>query len=165
MIFLVLFFCLSLGNVITISVITENGIDHAKGQLSNAYLQYLYSPYSNDQIECLLNGQLILAKTSARNKQQILQTIQSMSVAPTGKSCSSSYYFSPARETSMIYLIVDKNPCDIQQTIKDANVLKSRGMRIFSIGVGNGVWENTLAQVSGPCIGNTCMPGWNYIKI
>jgi hypothetical protein len=158
------FFLLSIGNVITISVVTENGIQNAKGQLSTAYLQYLYSPYSNDQIECLLNGQLVLPKTSARNKQLILQTIQGLSVTPSGNSCSASYYLIP-RDTSMFYLIVDKNPCDMQQTIQQANNLKMRGIKIFPIGVGTGVWENTLAQVSGPCMGNSCLPGWNYIKI
>lgn len=149
--------------ITTISVVTENGIENAKGQLSNAYLQYLYSPFSNDEIECLLNGQLILPKTSARNKQLILQTIQGMQVTPSGHTCSANYYLEP-RNSSTYYLIVDKNPCNLESTLQKANTLKMRGIRIFPIGVGKGVWENTLSQISGPCMG-VCMPGWNYIKL
>lgn len=162
-----LFVCYTLGVITSVSVVTENSIEYAKSQLSQAYLQYLYSPYSSDKIELLLNGQLILAVTPVSNKQTILQTIQGLQVANTGATCTSNYHLDlfKTKTTNTIYLLIDRNPCHLATELQNAQALKTRGIKIFPIGVGRSVADTTLAQISGPCMSNFCMPGWNYLHV
>jgi hypothetical protein len=153
--------------LISISVVTDTNIDNARAQMSQAYMQYLYSPSSTDTVQLVLNGQVILGATPLYNKQLILQTIQALHVNnPTFASCCSNYFFDNFSNspTSMVYLLIDKDSCNLIPELVKAQSLKQRGIKIFPIGLGRGISDLTLRQLAGPCMG-TCLPGWNYLKL
>lgn len=165
MILLFLLILSGTAKLITVSIVTDNNVDNARAQLSQAYMQFLYSPYSTDTVELVLNNQLILGSTPLYNKQLILQTIQALHVNnPTFASCASDYFLDRSSPTTMVYLLIDKDSCNLPPQLEKAQALKQRGVKIFPIGLGGSISDTTLRQLAGPCMG-ACLPGWNYLKL
>lgn len=158
-----LLYCASSKRLITVSIVPSGPFTRARPHLLNAYLRYLYSPYSYDEMEIRVNGKQIMGWTRVNNKQKIKKVIMEADLqhVPSYK-CLPTYYFENLTTTSMLYLVTDKEACTSQ--IVQAEKLQDNGVYIFPVGVGPLISENTLQNLAGPC-GNTCLPAYNYIHI
>ena len=86
-----------------------------------------------------------------------------------------------APHSSWVYLVTDgfpttrstgcavaDQPCDgldvnLRAAVEASKRLISAGTGVVGVGVGDGVDDNALASISGPC--QTCAKGWNYFHI
>ena len=144
------------GGKISISIVSGDPSSLPKALLTNAYLGYLYSPYSGDMIELKINGQQVIPWMRISDQQAILRTIINLNLSsPPGgpHTCIDSYHLS--EEDMMItrlILVTDRNPCS-ESALADHSF---RG-NVLVIGYGGGVSDHTLSTLARP---NT-----NYLRV
>ncbi len=154
--FLFLFFCVCFGNNITISIFSGQPIDSSyKTLIINSYINYVYSLTSTDFVQLLINGNQIIDWTQINNWNECMKkldqiSLQTLNIPVVG--CISNYYLDAIPSDSILYIIMNKNPCTSQAAAVTA--LKERGVFIFSVGFGQDVSDETLTTFANGTVAN-----------
>lgn len=155
---LIFIFCVvvTLGNNITISIFAGNPIDISyKTLIINSYINYVYSLASTDFVQLLINGNKIIDWTLINQWELCMKKMESISSENFNVpvvSCFSDYHLDDIQTNSILYIIMNKNPCTSQEAAVTA--LKERGVFIFSVGFGQDVSVNTLTTFANGTVAN-----------
>jgi hypothetical protein len=144
--------------------------EHIKDALKRAFRKYVLAPTSHDEVAIAVFAESttdLLDWTAATQAAPVYTAIDSIDFQ-VGKCADWDAALESVGTTSRathILLVSDENPCNTNP-INEARLLKSEGISIVPVGIGNNVQEYWLKQVCGPCsrvFG--CVSGWHYLKM
>lgn len=149
----VIFVVVANAGKISISIESGDPSSLPKALLTNAYLGYLYSPYSGDMIELKINGQQVIPWIKVSEQQAILRALINLNLPSGPHTCIDSYHLSGLDlMITRVILVTDRNPCS-ESALADHSF---RG-NVLVIGYGGGVSDHTLSTLARPTT--------NYLRV